>query len=180
MNMDSPTSTNRLISADFFTPSYRIVGKIAVPSTGLIGLMNDPTNSFMEISDARLARLHMPTKLVDHYQTVRIVKHQLFAICLARQEDLGPQALTRGGYSRIVDYGVHITTPVYELTGTVEWAGRFDFSVIMVDGSRDFVPIYNATLTAILIPTLKVDSPGIMFNRKHVDLLALKNQKVDE
>ena len=180
MNSDSPNGTNRLISADFFTPSFRIVGKIAVPSTGLIGLMNDPNNSFMEITDARLARLHMPTKLVEHYQSVRVVKQQLFAICLARREDLGPQALTRGGYVRMTDYAVHITTPIYELTGSIEWSGRFDFSVIMVDGLRDFIPIYDAKLTAILITTLKVDSPAIMFNRKHIDLLALKSQHMDE
>lgn len=180
MNLDPPTGTNRFISADFFTPSYRIVGKISVPSTGLMGLLNDPLNSFTEIFDARLARLHMPTKLVDHYQSVRVVKSQLFAVCLARREDLGPQAITRGGYVRIANYPVQVTTPVYDLTGTIEWSGRFDFSVIMVEGVRDFVPMYDAMLTAILIPALKVDSPAVLFNRKHIDLLALKSARIDE
>ena len=109
MTIDPPTGTQRLISADFFTSSYRIVGKISVPSTGLMGLLNDPLNSFTEIQDARLARLHMPTKLVDHYQSVRVVKAQLFAICLARREDLGPQAIARGGYINTADYSVRIT-----------------------------------------------------------------------
>jgi hypothetical protein len=35
-----------------------------VPRTGLMGLMNDVTTHFMEVLDAKLARLHMPTKLV--------------------------------------------------------------------------------------------------------------------
>ena len=68
MAFDAPSSmTHRVISAYFFTPSYRIVGKTMVPNTGILGLVNDPTTSFMEILDARLARAHMPSKLVDHY-----------------------------------------------------------------------------------------------------------------
>ncbi len=177
---NNPSATHRVIAADFFTQSYRIVGKTMVPNTGILGLVNDPTTSFMEILDARMARAHMPSKLVDHYEVVRIVKSQIFAIAMARREDLGPQALARGGYVRLTEFPMHINTPVYELDGVLEWAGRFDFSTIMVEGSREFVPIYKATLTAILIPALKVDSPAILFNRTKVDLLALKNQKMDE
>ena len=180
MTSDAPSMTHRVIAADFFTQSYRIVGKTMVPNTGIIGLVNDPTTSFMEILDARLARAHMPSKLVDHYEVVRIVKSQIFAIALARREDLGPQALARGGYVRLTEFPMRITTPVYELEGVLEWAGRFDFSTIMVEGSREFVPIYKTTLTAILIPALKVESPAILFNRTKVDLLALKNQHLDE
>ena len=177
---DTPTNvTQRLVPVDFYTPSYRIVGKITVPNTGIIGLVNDPTTSFMEILDARLARAHMPSKLVDHYEVVRVVKSQIFALALSRREDLGPQALARGGYVRMIEYPVHITTPVYELDGTLEWGGRFEFSTIMVEGTRDFVPLYKSLLTAILIPALKVESPAILFNRKQVDLVALKSHRIE-
>lgn len=180
MTLESPTITQRSVPADFYTPSYRIVGKVMVPNTGLMGLINDQTHSFMEIIDARLARVHMPSKLVDHYEVVRIVKSQIFAIALTRREDIGPQALARGGYVRLTEYPVRIATPVYELQGLLEWAGRFDFSTVMIEGSRDFVPIYDARLTAVLIPALKVESPAVLFNRRQVDLLALNNQRIDD
>jgi hypothetical protein len=180
MAFDAPSVTHRVVSADFFTPSYRIVGKVMVPNTGLMGLINDTTNSFMEILDARLARAHMPSKLVDHYEVVRVVKSQIFAIALTRREDLGPQALTRGGYVRLNEYPVRITTPVYELMGSLEWAGRFEFSTIMIEGSREFVPIYSAMITAILIPSLKVESQAVLFNRRQVDLLALNSQRIED
>ncbi len=180
MTFESPVTTQRAIPADFYTPSYRIVGKVMVPNTGLMGLINDQMNSFMEIVDARLARVHMPSKLVDHYEVVRIVKSQIFAIALTRREDIGPQALARGGYVRLSEYPVRIATPVYELQGTLEWAGRFDFSTIMIEGSRDLVPIYDARLTAVLIPALKVESPAVLFNRRQVDLLALNTQRIDD
>jgi hypothetical protein len=180
MAFDTPSTTHRVISADFFTPSYRIVGKTMVPNTGIMGLVNDPTTSFMEILDARLARAHMPSKLVDHYEVVRIVKSQIFAITLSRREDLGPQAITRGGYVRMTEFPLRITTPVYELDGIVEWAGRFDFSTIMVEGTRQFVPMYNTVITAILLPALRVESPAALFNRNQVDILALKNQRLED
>ena len=180
MAFDAPSVTHRVISADFYTPSYRIVGKVMAPNTGLMGLINDSTNSFMEILDARLARAHMPSKLVDHYEVIRVVKAQIFAVALARREDLGPQALARGGYVRLNEYPVRITTPVYELIGTLEWAGRFEFSAVMIEGSREFVPMYNTTLTAILIPALKVESQAILFNRRQVDILALNSQRIED
>jgi len=180
MSEETTTGSLRLIPADFLTSGYRIVGKILVPSSGIMGLMNDTTNSFTEILDAKLARLHMPTKLVDHFEVVRLVKTQVFAVCLSRREDLGPQALTRGGYVRGTDYPIRVTSQVFELEGILEWAGRFDFSTIMVEGTREFVPLYAGMLTAILIPTLKIESAALLFNRRHVDLLALKNQRIQE
>ena len=175
-----PSVTHRVISADFFTPSYRIVGKMMVPNTGITGLVNDPGASYMEILDARLARAHMPSKLVDHYEVIRIVKTQIFAISMARREDLGPQAMARGGYVRMTEFPLRITTPVYELDGILEWAGRFDYSSVMVEGTQDFIPMYNTIITAILLPALRVESPAVLFNRKQVDILALKNQRLED
>jgi hypothetical protein len=148
-----------------------------VPNTGMIGMLNDPTTSFMEVVDAKLARIHMPTKLVGEYKMVDIVKSNVFAVCLSRREDIGPQALARGGYQNLLEYSIRLTSQVYELEGKLEWAGRFDFATIMVEGVRDFVPLYDATLTAILIPQLRIESPAILFNRKQVDLLGLIAEK---
>jgi hypothetical protein len=169
--------TQRLIAADFLTSSYRVVGRVMVPSTGAIGLMNDTTNTFMELLEAKLARLHMPTKLVGEYSMIDLVKPNVFAVCLTRREDVGPQALARGGFQKMIKYPVRISTPVYELEGTLEWAGRFDFASIMMGGIHDFVPLYDATLTAILIPQLRIESPALLFNRRHVDLLGLLSEK---
>jgi len=170
---------HRMLAADFLTQSYRVVGKILVPNTGVVGLVNNPTTSFMEVVDAKLARIHMPTKLVGEYKVVDLVKDNVFAICLARREDLGPQALARGGYENLVEYSIRVTTQVYELEGTLEWGGRFNFATVMVEGARDFVPLYDAKLTAILIPQLRIESPAILFNRRQVDLLGLISEKKD-
>lgn len=178
--METSQRTYRFLPADVYTSGYRVVGKIMVSTNGIMGILNDITKSHLELHDARLARIHMPTKLVDHFEVVRLIKSQIFAVCTARREDLGPTGIQRGGYSSIVEMPVRLATHVYELEGKLGVAGRFDFAVMIADKTRNFIPIYESTLTAILIPNLKVESPAILFNREKVDLLALLGQRVKD
>jgi hypothetical protein len=67
---------------------------------------------------------------------------------------------------------------MFEIEGIMEMPGRFDFTALMNDGTREFIPIFNATLTAILIPNLRIESGGMLINRRQVDLVALLNQRV--
>ena len=178
--MDTSPRTYRFLPADVYTSGYRVVGKIMVSTNGIMGILNDITKSHLEIHDARMARIHMPTKLVDHFEVVRLVKSQVFAICAARREDLGPSGIQRGGYSNVTEMPARLTTHVYEIEGKLPVAGRFDFAVMISDKTRNFIPIYEAVLTAILIPNLKAESPGILFNREKVDILALLAQRAKD
>ena len=175
---DTSPRTYRFLPADVFTSGYRVVGKIMVTNHGAMGMLNDTTRSAIEINDARLARLHMPSKLVDHFELVRMMKKHVYAVCLARREDLGPLGIVRGGFTNVIEYPIRITTQMFEIEGTMELPGRFDFTALITDGSREFLPIFNATLTGILIPNLRVESPGMLINRSQVDLMALLNQRV--
>ncbi len=178
MSMDASPRTNRFLPADVLTAGYRVVGKIMVTSTGAMGLLNDSTRSALELHDARLARLQMPTKLVDHFEMTRMMKVHVFAICMARREDLGPQALVRGGYTSVVEYPMRLTSQMFEIEGILELPGRFDFTALITDGTREFIPIFNATLTGILIPNLRIESGGMLINRRQIDLIALLNQRI--
>ena len=178
MAMDTSPRTYRFLASDILTSGYRVVGKIMATSHGAMGMLNDNSHSSVEINDARLARLHMPTKLADHFELVRMMKRQIHMVCLGRREDLGPQAMVRGGYNKIIEYPVRMTTQMFELEGTLELPGRFDFTSMMAEGSREFIPIYNAVVTAILIPNLRVESAAVLINRGKIDLVALLNQRV--
>lgn len=178
--MDTSPRTYRFLPVDVYTSSYRVVGKVMVSNNGIMGVLNDINKSHLEIHDARMARIHMPTKLVDHFEVVRLVKSEVVAICAARREDLGPSGIQRGGYTNVTAMPSRLTTPVYEIDGKIEVAGRFDFALMITDKTRNFIPIYEAVLTAILIPNLKAESPGILLNREKVEILALLNQRAKE
>src|SRR5512134_1448455 len=108
--METGPRTYRFLPADVYTSGYRIVGKVMVSTNGLLGILNDITKSHLEIHDARLARIHMPTKLVDHFEVVRLVKTNIFAACTTRREDIGPHAIVRGGYSNVQNVPARLIT----------------------------------------------------------------------
>lgn len=174
------SSTFRFIDVDFLTATYRMVGKIRVGNTGVIGLLNDPTTSFMEVQEVSLARMHMPDKLVDRFSVLRLVKSQILAVCLSRREDVGPQSLARGGYEKVYEYPIRVITTVYEIEGILHWTGRLDFSAIMIEGTRNFIPIYTAHLSSVLIPTMNLETPALLFNRMHLESLALTDHRSEE
>jgi hypothetical protein len=178
--MDAAPRTYRFLPVDIYTSGYRVVGKVMVSTNGIMGVLNDSTKSHLEIHDARLARIHMPTKLADHFEIVRLVKTQVFAICAARREDLGPSGMQRSGYTNVTPMAARLTTQVYEIEGKIEVAGRFDFAAMIADKTRNFIPVYESVLTAILIPNLKAESACTLINREKVDILALLSQRAKE
>lgn len=180
MTPNTSPRTHRFVSVDVLTTSYRVVGKMMVSNTGVIGFLNNPNSSFIEIHDARLARIHMPTKLADHFDIIQLAKERLDMVSLSRKEDIGPQAIARGGYAQTRSFPIFITTQNYEMEGKLEWQGRFDFSLLMIEGTRDFVPLYEANITGILIPALKIEAPVALFNRKRIDLMGLLSQRKEE
>jgi hypothetical protein len=101
-------------------------------------------------------------------------------VCAVRREDLGPTGIVRGGYSNIAELPARIATSTFELEGKLQVAGRFDFVTMLADKTRNFIPMFDATLTAILLPNLKVESPGILFNREKIDMLAFLSQRAKD
>lgn len=168
------SQTVRLVQVDILLPAYRVVGQVQVTSTGLVGLMNDPTTSFLNVLNATTARIHMPSKAVGTHKLIRLVRDQVFVVGVAKRNLLGPLTLQRGGYTQIETYPVFLTTPVYEVRGTLEWTGRFDFPAVMVEGTRDFIPLLDATVNAIVLPNFVMQAAALLFNRRQVCTLVVE------
>jgi len=161
---------SRNISAEFLTFNHYIFGQVKVSNTGLMGALADAHISHIEINDASIARILKPDKVTNYVETHFLVKKQIFAICIAKREYIGSSS--RSSYNRVFQYPVLITTPVYEIQGTLEWTGRFEFPVIMSDGSNPFLTLYDAKINAVLFPALAIESPIILVNRNCVDSLS--------
>ena len=158
--------TKRQIRADFVTTSFRAVGEAQVGRLGFNGLLNN----------VRMSRTHQPTKLVDSYDALSLVKKEIIAVCITRIEDIGPHTLGRPGYS-ISDYPVWLTTGAYEILGTLQWSGPFDFSAIMGESVGTFVPLYDTILTHTLIPGISIESPVSILNRHFIASLAMIKER---
>ncbi len=165
--------TARFVPADFYTSSHYIFGQTRVGNQGVLSILTDPHSSYMEVSDASIARLHATDKVINYSPLTWVVKKQMVAVCLTKREHIGPAGLVRGGYERIFPISVMITSPDYEVQGTVEWAGRFDFSVMMGEGISPFLAIYNAVMISTLYPQFRVETPAMLFNRTFLDTLVV-------
>jgi len=171
--------TSHPIAVDFLTSSYRIVGKVMVAHTGLLGLMAASNTSIIDIQEAQLARLDNPNKLADRFDIARLVKQQVVAASVSRRDDLGP--LVQMGLNSYNRYPIYMTTPDFEINGILEWNGRFDVGAILGQGTGEFFPLYRASLSAIFVPGLQMDMPVALINRRFIDLIALSvQQKLEE
>lgn len=159
------------ISAEIYTTSHRILCRLNPGPTGLFSYLSIPTRSTVEVEGAHLTRLHQTGKMVARYNTLWLAKREVVAILLSGRGELGPTAGARGGYLTTVSHRVHIMLGGYELQGSVETSGKFDFDALMFEGTNIFVPLYEAELTAILFPNVRAASPVLLFNREMVDAI---------
>lgn len=164
--------TRRIISVDIYTSAFRVVGKVETSSSGLIGVLNDETTSYITLRDVSIARLHMPTKLIARYSVVQMTKRGIHVACVASRELLGPVGWVRGGFQKVVQYDVFAASQTFEFRGNFNWTGKFDPMAILVQGKSDFLSFYDGKVRAILFPNVQVEAPGMLVNRRKIDIFA--------
>ena len=170
----------RNIPAEFLTTNHYVFGQIKATNTGLMGVLCDTNYSFVEINDASMARIVKPDKIIDYAPVMWIVKTKLAAVVLNKPDYVGSASLVRGGFVRYSQYPVRVTTPVYEISGTLEWSGRLDFSVVIGEGSNAFLILYDAVVSASLFPALHLECPAVLLNRRAVDSMVYQRKTTQE
>jgi hypothetical protein len=173
--MVSPIA-NRLIPAEILTCSHYIFGQIKVIQSGLVGMLTDTTTSFIEVNEASIAPIHKPSNVVNYASQLYLVRAEIAAVSLRKREYMGLQGVLKSGYQRLIPYPVQISTRTYDITGTIEWSGRFEFSALITEGTSYFIIVYDAVLTAPLYTDIKVESPVMLLNRSFLETLIVNKK----
>jgi hypothetical protein len=173
--MVSPIA-NRLIPAEILTSSHYIFGQIKVIQSGLVGMLTDMTTSYIEINDASIAPIHKPSSVMNYAPQLYMVRSEIAAVSLRKREYMGLQGVMKGGYQRLVPYSVQISTRTYDITGILEWSGRFEFSALITEGTSYFIIVYDAILTASLHSEIKLESPVMLLNRSFLETLIINKK----
>ncbi len=168
--MVSPIS-DRLVPAEILTSSHYIFGQIKAIQSGLLGMLTDTTSSFLEINDASIAPIQKPSSVMNYATQLYMVRAEIAAVCLNKRDYMGLQGVMKSGYQRLFPYPVQVTTRTYDIKGTLEWSGRFEFSALLTEGTSNFFIIYDATLTAPLYPDVRIEAPVILLNRGFMESL---------
>ncbi len=173
-------SSGRFIPADLLTNNHYVFGQLKVTHSGLLGMFSDTNNSYIEVDDASLSHVYKPDKVLNYAPVMWMVKSQVVLTCLAKREYVGLQGIMRGGYTRLFPYPTQITTSVYDVTGTLEWSGRFEFSALMSEGTNAFFMLYDVTVTSHLFPALHIEAPAALMNRSYLETLVVLKRSAQE
>jgi hypothetical protein len=160
------------VNADLLTPGFRVSCKVNVGPSGLIGLLNDVNTSLIDLEDAYYSRLTQPAKIVSHLDTAHLAKNNLTLVVLSRREDLGPQGLARGGYSRLLPVPVLITTATFEIQGSIDVVTKFDPAQLLMGGTGRFLNVYNASALMAASPETVFSGAVILVSRTAVEMVA--------
>lgn len=160
------------INVDFLSQMHRISCRLPVGQSGLVGLLNDNMTSMIEVEDAYFSRLQQPAKIVGHFDATHLLKMNLSLVLVNRREDLGPVGLARGGFSRVVNLPVLVTTPTFEVRGTLEMTGKFDPAELLVGGIGKFIILHNANALATQFPDTPFSGVAVLINRSMVEVIA--------
>ncbi len=169
-----------LVSTSVITQNYRVNGMISVTAAGLVGLLSDPTDSYIEVENASLVRLHRPQEVVAQFNTWGMVKSRIIAVLCEKTADLGRITIARAGFSRLLSYRIWASLHGFEMFGILESPGKFDFSAQMFQGNRQFTALFNATLIPVYFPQLVTRAPAILFNRQMVEGIGVISEVEEE
>ncbi|MGE5123408.1 MAG: hypothetical protein ACM3H7_02755, partial [Acidobacteriaceae bacterium] len=117
-----------------------------------------------------------PSNVINYASQLYMVRSEIAAVCLNKRDYMGLQGVMKGGYQRLFPYPVQITTRTYDIKGTLEWSGRFEFSALITEGTSNFFILYDAILSAPLYPELKIEAPVIMLNRCFLESLIVNRK----
>ena len=84
--MDTKIPRN-MVPVSLITPYYRVSGRVGVTSAGLVGLVNDPTDSFIEMENVTLVRIHRPQEVVAQFNVWSVVKARIVAMLLEQNDE---------------------------------------------------------------------------------------------
>ena len=160
------------VNTDYFSETHRISCRTLVGPTGLMGLLNDNNTSLADVENAYFSRLEQPAKIMAHYDRASLSKANLIFVIVNRREDLGPAGLMRSGFSVMVSAPVWLTTPTFEVNGTVEVPNKLDAHSLLMGGTGKFMPIYKATVVPTMYPDTSFAGEVIVVNRTRVEALA--------
>jgi hypothetical protein len=163
----------RPISVVLYSPTHSISGEIVPGSQGLFSYLNLPTESYIKIEHGTLSPLHQITQPPETFPQMWFVKDEIVTVLVETRGGLGPSSTVRAGYTRPFPHWVRILISGYEIRGSLQSGARFDFAALMFEGKGNFVPLYDANLSAILFPRVQAEAPAMVFNRRMVRAINL-------
>lgn len=168
-----------IIYLDLFTDAYRVSGRTSVATAGLLSELNNPNTDFLELEEAYISRIHEPGKIVGSYSEVSFRKSNINFVILQDRRDgaITGAAHARSLFSRGRPIQVFLTTPSFEISGSVMQDGQMSPSTILVHTLGHFQPVFDAEARAALFPHVTYKGDLILVQKDFVGIFCLAHHK---
>jgi hypothetical protein len=164
------------LSADFFTHSYRISGRVDVHRKNLADLLNDQTTSFVELEDAYISSIDRPGDIIATYPASGLAKVNLTIVLAPRQDDVLSRKLAYGSYSGAYINKVFLTVPSFEITGYLRLPTRVDLRRMLSAEVEEFIAVVDGQARASIRPDVYFNSGGILVNKRQIGAFCLEKE----
>ena len=168
-----------IINLELFTDAYRVSGRTEVATSGLLSELNNPNTDFLELEEAYISRIHEPGKIVGSYAQASFRKRNINFVILQDRRDgtTTSGAQGRALFSRGRPIHVFLTTPSFEIEGTVMHDGQTAPSTILVHTLGHFQPVFDAEACAALFPQVTYRGDLILVQKEYVGIFCLSHHK---
>ena len=160
-----------LLTADFFTHSYRISGQVDTRGKRLSVLLNDRLTSYIELHRVFLSCLHKPSEIIATYSLAALRKEGVLFAILAVPDQALPERPTYQLFAQW-RYEVFLTVPSFELRGQIESKARMELSSLLVKGG-DFITLSKASAQTCSPPQISFSGELILVNKSWIELFCL-------
>lgn len=164
----------RFLSADFFTTTHRISGRISTRHK-LADALNDRTTSFLELRDAYVSRISHPGEISSTYSMSSLVKDNIMFVVIPREEGIITERPTYALFGK-QSYDVFLTTPSFEIRGTLEAIGKLDLKALLASGTEQFMTLTKASAVVALFPNITFSGEAILVNKAWIQLLCVNQE----
>jgi hypothetical protein len=163
----------KAVEVDLFTRTHWMTGEVVPGAHGLFSHMNLPTESSIELEQVEFCPLHELQQRSERVARLWLVKREVVAVLVENRAGLGPSNIVRAGYTKPFPHWVRVLVDGFELQGQIQSGGRFEFSSLMFEGENPFLPLFDATLVALLFPKVRTQAAALLFNRMMVQGISL-------
>ena len=151
-----------------FTRYHSFTGRVSLREQRLSDMMNDRRETVMNVTDAAIARLSAPSKVINQHSVAVLGKEHISLIFELSEKSTGslkrPYAFT---LKRAFD--VFLVVEALEVRGVMHTTGNFDVlelhRLVAVSGDK-FLPVTGAT---VALPGMDFQKrSGVLVNVNHI------------
>jgi hypothetical protein len=158
-----------LTAVDFFTSSHRISGQVQTGTKPLCDVLNDGSQSFLQVFNVYVSRLDEPAAIGAYTPMAYLSKENMSFVIVSAREVRAPDQ----GRFTAHDYDALLTLPGVEVRGRFAGPHRLDLRTFSPAALDAFVTLREASVQLLDLPDVTFNGEAVLVNRARLESMGL-------